>query len=576
MAIYKNTNQNSAITSVEFTPVPKGNSTFLHLKAGADVQGVKQWLADIGQQITAETPIGNESVLVTRGDKTQADIIKSLKEHDGNLKLPPEAKKGVNLWKARGILSMIGHPMQLISGAMAKGGMDTATIGFASLNLMANLTNIAFGAEKKTDPHHLHFIKEKVNTLLTPYVPEGTKLPDPNTLAPTRTEPEKPKTTWQKFHGFMKGHSVMLGEIGLRYIGGLSLIFSIVKLKKVDGKTKQSVAHWAEGAGKLANGEFKAAWNAVKNPDTFTRIAGTGWIMGKNIAFLSKVPDPYDPDKPKPGSTKDKINKFREKHTFKISTFTEALGASTMAYDRFFRRTITIPEKITQKEVKTVLGDVVKIPHKSSRLWNFVPEHLPNWKIIPEKLPSFNFLPKGFFKKWAANEQPLIGEHIPNMKLRGMKLRGVPIPDFIGGIGASLFALAFVMRFKAPFGVRQVNMDEVDAHVADALAKVPADKLPQAVAETSAYLVTHFKDKKLEFGKVYTQLADDLYHYHNIALPDSVGISDRSSQIADVASEPGKTFAKPELKKVDPASMPRMGSFQDRTAATQGETLQRA
>lgn len=101
---------------------------------------------------------------------------------------------------------------------------------------------------------------------------------------------------------------------------------------------------------------------------------------------------------------------------------------------------------------------------------------------------------------------------------RKLVLNGKEYKDYLGGIGASLFTLRYMVRHWAKFGEKNVDMEELYAHVTDGLSKVSGDKLPQVIADVSAEIAEHFHDKKLDYGTVYTQLMTDLYRYHHIAL----------------------------------------------------------
>ena len=94
--------------------------------------------------------------------------------------------------------------------------------------------------------------------------------------------------------------------------------------------------------------------------------------------------------------------------------------------------------------------------------------------------------------------------------------------DFLGGTGGMLFTAAFITRYFADFGKREVNQDELFAHVTDSLAQMPPEKLPQLMADAAATIQSHFKDKPMDFGEVFTQMMSDLYRYHHIAL-DNLG-----------------------------------------------------
>jgi len=101
-------------------------------------------------------------------------------------------------------------------------------------------------------------------------------------------------------------------------------------------------------------------------------------------------------------------------------------------------------------------------------------------------------------------------------------LGGKQMPDYAGGVGGLMFATGYLVRYFAKFGEKQMNMDELQAHVTDSLAKVPPEQLPQLIAECAATLKEHFKDKPLDYGKLYTQMMTDLYKYHHISL-DNLG-----------------------------------------------------
>jgi hypothetical protein len=108
--------------------------------------------------------------------------------------------------------------------------------------------------------------------------------------------------------------------------------------------------------------------------------------------------------------------------------------------------------------------------------------------------------------------------------------------DYLGGIGGIIFAVAQAIRFFAPFGVKEVNMDELHAHITNGLAKVAKenpDKLQQAMAETSAFLTEHFKDKAPAYGKTYRTLTENLHRDYSIALENVTG---NFSNLTDVSN----------------------------------------
>jgi hypothetical protein len=98
-------------------------------------------------------------------------------------------------------------------------------------------------------------------------------------------------------------------------------------------------------------------------------------------------------------------------------------------------------------------------------------------------------------------------------------IKGEPRRDYLGGIGSAMFVAAYVIRSGwAKFGEREVNLDELYAHVSDSLAHMPPDKLPQLMAETAASIKMHFKDKPVDFGEIFTRLMTDAYRYHHIVI----------------------------------------------------------
>lgn len=90
--------------------------------------------------------------------------------------------------------------------------------------------------------------------------------------------------------------------------------------------------------------------------------------------------------------------------------------------------------------------------------------------------------------------------------------------DWLGGIGAALFTIGYIVRSWAPFGVRRVDMKELYAHASDSLAQVPADKLPQLLVNLSANLSEHFTGRQhVDFAEIYTNIAEDMHRYHPAA-----------------------------------------------------------
>ncbi len=440
MAVFVNTNTNSPVASVEFSPRPDSNFAFIYGRSAQDKDKLHEILTapDIGQEIISETVVDGKPVFITRGEKTQAQLSQALAGHDVKLAVPVPEKK-FNPWAWRGHFSNIGQGLNLYSSLFTKGKfdkqkVDPAKLGFAALNLTANAVNIVFGGQKSTDPHHLRVIKQEINNQLTPYLPDGTQpISIEQELAPLHKEADKPKTFGQKFYDFMKANSVRVGEIGLRILGSLAMVFP--------------VKQWGAAFKEIGKGSFKEAFKAGLNnqKDKTNLYTGVIYLIGKTIGFFSKVPDPYNP---KPNSWFDNI---REKVFFRLSSSIEMVAAGTLAY-----------------------GNIKK-------------------------------------------------------------------KDTIGALGGATLVSGLGTRLFAKFGTKEVNMEEVYAHVVDNLAKIPADKIPLALNQTAVFLTEHFKNKAISFGEVYSNLESYLYKFHDIA------VHAENSIASDIETKTPK-FASPELK----------------------------
>ncbi len=487
MAIYKNNNANSPIRSVEFMPAAEGNFAFIHVNSLAEKEQVKQWLAsaDMGQEIVSETQTDKSLVLVTRGSKTRDEFLQASSAQGASLAID-SMKKPFNPWAWRGITSIIGQSLQLLSGFKSfkngekpgakPSGDSAAIIGFATANLIANGINIGFGAQKTEDTYQLLALKKQYNEKFGQYLPEGHAVFDPNEKrADIRKEPEH-KSAGQKTNEWIKRNSVSGGEIGLRVAGTLSLIVPPTNLKKAANELRQT-------------GSPAKAFEAARNTNNFTFNVGKWTLLGKIIAFCSKAPDPYNP---KPHTWLDTI---REKVTFRLSSIVEGGAAVLMAYDRYKNNSILV---------------------------------------------------------------------------KGKEQR-----DWFGVVGNVVFVIGYIVRLFAPFGVREVNTTELSAHITDSLAKMPAEKLPQLLAESAAFLTQSTKGK-MHFSDAYAELANDLYRYHGIAvlhratnagehvagsMPENT--LPASSPFAEEKESPKPSIKAEQTTRLNPASMPRHANYQD-------------
>lgn len=128
---------------------------------------------------------------------------------------------------------------------------------------------------------------------------------------------------------------------------------------------------------------------------------------------------------------------------------------------------------------------------------------------------------------------------------RGISWKGKTYRDWLGGIGASMFVAGYAVRSMAKYGQRNVDMNELYAHVSDTLAKVPPEKMPQLLADSAMEIKTHFaKQKDLDYGAIYSRLANDLHQYHHI----DVGVGG-----ATLHADAGMA---PDAKKTEPEQAP--------------------
>ncbi len=323
MALYNITNSNSALMAVEFIPVSQGNMTFFYIRDPEKKEEVRRQIEKLGQTVISEASADNTLTLITRGGKNKEELAGALKASDYNIELNTPKHK-INWWSLRGNMSNVGQVLQLISAfkeprptperpVRPKYSADQGA--FAILNLAANMINILFGGQKEKDKYRLLHVKENLNALLGSALPEDATPPDTAiSYSEITKETQPPPTLGQRANAFMRRNSVRLGEIGLRVLGSLALVFPA------------KPEHWKKVGNAFKKGGIGAAATASLNPDKFNLISGTTYLIGKTVAFASKTPDPYDP---KPKSVLDRI---REKYFFRASSLIEMSAAGTLAY----------------------------------------------------------------------------------------------------------------------------------------------------------------------------------------------------------------------------------------------------
>jgi hypothetical protein len=317
MTQYTNANAQSSLAALEISSRPDGNYAFFYTHKPEEAEAVKKKLVASGlnPQILSEAQAGDKAVIIARVPESKDEMLRLLRAQGEELRAP-EVKREFHPWKWRGNFSNIGQGLNLYS-SISKGQLDRPKMTFAGLNLAANAVNLIFGGQKDEDVNRMRTVKEQFNEKLTAYLAPGVSLPvvDEKPAAIVRMEAkEKPLTLGQKAYGFMQRNSVLVGEIGLRYLGSLAMVFP--------------AEQWKSAITELRKGAVVDAFKkAVNNkPDKTNLRVGVIYLIGKTIGLFSKVPDPYNPEPP---STLDTI---REKLLFKVSSAIEASAAATLAH----------------------------------------------------------------------------------------------------------------------------------------------------------------------------------------------------------------------------------------------------
>lgn len=270
---------------------------------------------------------GNETVLSLAGFQDNQELIDTFAAFGQPLSPASHKNKLTDPWLWRGSSSVVGQGLMLFSSRHGTGSKKDrdAVLGFAALNMLANITNIIFGSQKKDDPHQLQFVAEKIHTQLAPLAEENA-LPAPEEATkPLPIDPNHRRTFGEKAYDFAQKYSVSGGEIGLRVLGSLSMVFPITK--------------WFESTGILfKTRSWKAAYEVAHNHNPHTFYAGIGMLVGKFTSMAAKEPDPYNPN---PSSA---IDTFREKVAFPLSSVIEAGATAYSMHDRFTRQKIKLDD----------------------------------------------------------------------------------------------------------------------------------------------------------------------------------------------------------------------------------------
>ncbi len=338
MSVYQNHSKSGDINAIECARVAGKQITFVHLSRNADREKVQQTLESppLSQTIRASHDDEDGNVLfVCEGNLSTEQLVSRLREQGETLEPPiPEPKK-FDPWFWRGTTSIIGQGLQLTAGAFSKDKADSAAlIGFATLNMTANASNIIFGAQEKYDDHQLRLVRQQVNNTLFPRLGGSTELPNVAN-DPMAGRQEEPKSFGQRCYAFGQKYSTSIGEISLRTIGATQLSFPYKNYKAAYSILRQT-------------GSLGEMLEVAKNTNPITYRAGLMTLAGKFISMLASEPDPYNP---KPPST---LDQFRQKVAFPLSSVVEMAGAGYMSFDRFANQKITL----RGREMADVFGGV--------------------------------------------------------------------------------------------------------------------------------------------------------------------------------------------------------------------------
>jgi hypothetical protein len=125
---------------VEFAQGKDGDLTLFYVGTPQDIGRAKTRIASLGQEVLDEVSLGARQVLVTRGDKSEADIRMELEQQGDNLVKPVREKK-FQPWKWRGRFSDLGQGLSLAGSVTSPGGVNVPDLMFSVLNLTANWVN---------------------------------------------------------------------------------------------------------------------------------------------------------------------------------------------------------------------------------------------------------------------------------------------------------------------------------------------------------------------------------------------------------------------------------------------------
>lgn len=367
MAVYKNKDEKSIFASIDFDDT--NNTAFFFVKSEVDVDKAREILEKSGETFVAKSYVKGQTVLIAQGKDARDKTLEKVAALDiGKFELEPEEKQTSlqfikeHGWKIRGGSSVIGQSAVLFSAIkgttnakIAKGNLSTGfepAMGFYSIfALAANLVNYVFGGQKEEDVHGLEKFDKIIADEVNRYLPtdKHNKIsPDDVRKLSYMTDKEAEEHNKERSPaGMLKRNSVWFGEVGLRTIGSLSMVFNLFNLKK--------------GFAPLSKGNFKQAFDAVKTENDFTRNAGYLMVAGKVMGLSAQT---YDPN----NEPKTYWQEIRQKVLWRVSTAVEAVSQSAMAFHSHRDKKLIIGGKQHYDSTGVAGNVLLTIPPYGSRI----------------------------------------------------------------------------------------------------------------------------------------------------------------------------------------------------------------
>jgi hypothetical protein len=376
MTVYRNNNKDekSIFASVDFDDA--NSLAYFFVKSEVDVDRAKESLANAGQQIIAQSYVKGHTVVITQGQTSKEELFNRISTEKDDKFEPVQKEKKTTLqfikdngWKLRGGSSIVGQTMTLaaaattVSKADALAGkltprFDPAKGFFAIFNLAANFTNFIFGGQKEEDVKGLEKFDGIIADEVNRYLPEGEKKISPDDVRKLSYMNDKELEEHNKDRsatGIMKRNSVRIGEVGLRTVGSIALMFG--PLMQVAIRPWK----WKSGFGEMFKGGVKQSFNAAKTKDPFTYWAGVAYVAGKIMGLTAKTEDPNNP----PTTYWEEI---RQKVLWRVSSFTEMVAQGAMVYDEHNSKKLVLGGKAHYNSLGVVGNTLLTVPPYPARL----------------------------------------------------------------------------------------------------------------------------------------------------------------------------------------------------------------